>query len=208
MSQSSNVRWRSPHAEAMSKKRHGRLSIARNKRLAEMADSIVAALGRSQNNGVVFAEDYVTLLLILALEIEHGPGARSSAQLEKERQAFYDGEQDSRTGRRKHGQGDNQQLMRDAVTLAIQRKSICEHQDPHSSMVALYLPSSPPKWTVIFADAGKIVNYIPTKRELAAYIIVEDSELDGLSDPNSVSRIPTGRERALLKKWGEQFPID
>ena len=192
--------WNKPHAERRHARQQARQSAQHSARLESMVEQIVAALGRSRNDGVAFACDYEMVLLILALEINHGPGARSAAQHEQQRRSLMRGDSDPRVGRQKLTQGDNQRLIDEAVKLAIDTGAICQHIEP--AMVALYLPTSSKtalKWTAFLNDVGRVDNYIPTVREQATMIMIEDSQSD------IMDRL-SGRERALLKKWGEQFP--
>jgi hypothetical protein len=198
--------WKRSSAEKKHIQAEARTDARRQAKLLEMATTIKQALERSKNKGVIFADTHNLLLLILALEIQHGPGAKSLDQHMQEYREFYAGKEDSRTGRRKLVQGDNQSLMRDAVKMAISQGFVLEHKDRDSEMVALYLPTnqastwSEPKWTVFFAEAGHVVeNYIPTQRILDAY--ADDDWEDTYYREREY--IPTGRVLALYRRWGE-----
>jgi hypothetical protein len=200
--------WKRPKAERRNVKTEAQRTAWRDEKLSEMAASIKESLKRRKNNGVVFADTYELLLLMLALEIQHGPGAKSLEQHMQEYNEFYAGVKDARTGRRKLMQGDSQALMRDAVKLAISRGLVCEHKDRDSEMAAIYLPTddastwTQPKWTVFFTKAGRVVeNYVPSKRVLDAYMKADTFD----TGHREREYVPTGRELALLIRWGEQF---
>jgi hypothetical protein len=200
--------WKRPKAEKRNSKEEAQYAAWREGKLSEMAVSIKESLKRRKNNGVVFADTYELLLLMLALEIQHGPGAKSLEQHMQEYYQFYAGIKDVRTGRRKLMQGDSQALMRDAVKLAVSRGFVCEHKDSDSEMAAIYLPTdeastwTQPKWTVFFTKADRVVeNYVPSKRVLDAYMKADTFD----TSHHESEYVPTGRDLALLKRWGEQF---
>lgn len=163
-----------------------------------LAKAIVAALSRSRFQGVVYADSEELLYKILGLE------TGLIVEIHDVQMAIRHASRvDNHKGHRKHTQGDRHQLMCDAVALALETGLICRYADPVDNTVALYLPKSkPPKWTVFFADSKKgVANHIPTKRELAIALRVQDYNLAH----EESARPLNGRQVSLLRAWGEHF---
>lgn len=169
-----------------------------NQKVQAVSEEVVTALTRGRNHGVVYADSEELLLLIIAVEIGL---VEEMADLQSAHR--HARQIDSATGYKKHQQGDRQRLMRDAVNLALRNGTICKHLDSDSNSVALYLPQNrPPKWTAFFADSQKgIADYMPTKRELAITLIVNN-----YAASHEEETVPlTSHDLALLRAWGEQF---
>lgn len=200
--------WKRPKAEQRFTRDLAKQNQNRNMKLSDMAGAIIRALKKSRDYGVIYADSYHLLLVKVALDINHGPGSKSSVQHMQDYHDFHAGKEDSRIGRKKLAQGDSQTLMHEAIVLAIAEGSVCKYVDPDGSRVALHLPTgqasewTQTKWTVFFAETGRVVvNYIPPAQALEY-----DVPFSG-SYPLDQERqyIPTGRELARLKSWGEQI---
>ena len=195
------TRWKNQRAAQKHSRAQHRQHATRQAKLSEMTRQIVAALGRSRNDGVVFADCSESVLFILATEIEYGPGTKTTAQREQDRRDVSQGTEDRRNGRRRLTQGDNQQLVRDAVELAIERGLIRRHIEADGTITALYLPAAektPLRWTAFLNKFGPVENYEPLLCDMTPFFNAARGE-------DQDERAPTGREQALLKRWGEQF---
>lgn len=191
--------WKSPRAKRRYDRQQADAAAEHREKVRVLAEKIPAVLKHKRNQGVVYAYTYDMLLLAIAREIGFGPGAKSQHQLSKDYQAFMAGDQDRHISRnQQRRQGNNRNLMHEAVEFARTRKWIMRH-DEDDGMVALHLPGKqPPRWTVFFATARQAAHdYIPSEEELRADSRTAD---EYLSDE---SYVLTGRALAQLRAWDE-----
>lgn len=170
-------KWRSSKAERTETVRQEKARKEYRKRLDTLVHVIVDTIRQKELNCYLVAPTRETLLLELKKEVDRRPGGFIARHPDPKR-----------TGISPQEQGERALFMKAAYDRAISLGLITE--DTKSGDILLY-SYNPPKY-LLHRNGQTIVDYIPTKDELAVIVTEPDIEPEF---------IPTGRLLARFGRW-------